>query len=279
MGAPRASRRRRRFFRSSHARADIAALLAAVEPKGRCLDLPAGGGVNIDGIRRAGFEPVAADLFPEEAAGTGAECVRADFTQPLPFPDESFAAALCSEGIEHSPSQLHLIREFARVLRPGGTLLVTTPNVLHLRARLAYLLTGHRGFTSLPVSEADHVRGISPEGTPHFHHAFLISYFGLRFLLKIAGFGDIRVTTTKYSSTAVALAPLLWLPVRLATGRLMARLRRAGHPDVASEITSHMMSADLLFGKKLILLARKKGQGPLPGGGTAALGGPRDEQL
>ncbi len=277
MDAPRACRRRQRLFRTGHAYEDIAALLADVEPKGRCLDLPAGTGVNIDGIRRAGFEPLAADLFPEKAVEKGAESVRVDFTQPLPFADGSFAAVLCSEGIEHSPNQLQLIREFARVLRPGGTLMVTTPNVLNLRGRFAFLLTGHWGFNRLPINEATHVNAVSSEGTPYIHHVFLISYFALRFLLKLAGFDELSVTTAKYSPTAVALAPLLWLPVRLATGRLAARLRRAGHPDIAAELISHVMSADMLFGKKLILLARKKGQWPLPGGGTTAPGEPRDE--
>ncbi|HUT34293.1 MAG TPA: class I SAM-dependent methyltransferase [Planctomycetota bacterium] len=259
MGSPRVRRRRPKVLRTGHAYEDIAALLADVKPKGRCLDLPAGTGVNIDGIRRAGFEPVAADLFPEKAAGKGAECVRVDFTQPLPFADGSFAAVLCSEGIEHSPNQLQLVREFARVLRPGGALLITTPNVLNLRARLTYLLTGHPATACLPISEASHVRAVSPQGGIYIHHVFLISYFALRFLLKLAGFGEIRVTTAKYSPTAIALAPVLWLPVRLATGRLVARLRRAGHPDIAAELISHVMSADMLLGKKLILLARKKG--------------------
>lgn len=45
--------KRPRLLRTGHAYEDIAAILAELAPKGRCLDLPAGKGVNIAGIRRA----------------------------------------------------------------------------------------------------------------------------------------------------------------------------------------------------------------------------------
>lgn len=249
--------RRSKLFRSGHAYEDIAALLGEVEPKGRCLDLPAGDGVNVEGIRKAGFEPVAADLFPEQAIAKGVACARVDFTEPLPFADGSFAAVLCSEGIEHSCRQLDLIGEFARVLEPGGTLLITTPNILNLRARLSFLLSGHRSLKGGPIGELSQAPGASPDGRVYIGHVFLVSYFALRFMLKAAGLARIRVATAKYSPTSLLLAPLLWLPVRLATGRLLRRLRAEGRGDMAAEMLAHVMAAEMLFGKKLILLAQK----------------------
>lgn len=240
------------------------ALLSEVRPKGPCLDLPAGTGVNISGIRQAGFEPVAADLYPEKAAEKGVRCVKADFTERLPLDDETFAAALCSEGIEHCPTQLKLVREFARVLKPGGTLMITTPNVLNLRARLAFMLNGHKSFVGTPVSEVTQVWGESGDGRLYIGHVFTVSYFALRFMLKLAGFSRIRVATAKYSTSSVLLALLLWLPVRVATARLLRKVRKRNHPDIADEIAAHVLSADLLFGKKLILLA-EKGHAPEPG--------------
>lgn len=249
--------KRPRVFRTGHAYEDIAALLGELALKGRCLDLPAGKGVNIEGIRRAGFEPVAADLFAEKAAETGAPCVRADFNEPLPFADGAFAAVLCSEGIEHLPRQLDLLREFARVLQPGGSVLITTPNALNLRARFAWLLTGHMTFKRGVVNEVTTIRETTAGGRPYIGHAFVPSYFTLRFLLKCAGFEAIRVTTAKYSPTSLVLAPLLWLPVRFATGGLLRTLGAQGHGDVADEIRRHVLCRDLLFGKKLIVLATK----------------------
>jgi len=45
----------------------------------------------------------------------------------LPFADRSFDTLLALEVLEHVPDPGALVREFARVLRPGGTLLVSVP--------------------------------------------------------------------------------------------------------------------------------------------------------
>ena len=47
----------------------------------------------------------------------------------MPVDDASFDAVLCTEVIEHVPDPLAAITEMARVLRPGGTLLLTAPFV------------------------------------------------------------------------------------------------------------------------------------------------------
>jgi len=46
----------------------------------------------------------------------------------LPFPDERFDAVVCSEVIEHVPDRPPLFEELTRVLRPGGTLILGTPD-------------------------------------------------------------------------------------------------------------------------------------------------------
>ena len=45
----------------------------------------------------------------------------------IPVPDASFDVILCSEVLEHVPNPVAAIAEFSRVLRPGGTLLLTAP--------------------------------------------------------------------------------------------------------------------------------------------------------
>ena len=45
----------------------------------------------------------------------------------IPVPDESFDVILCTEVLEHVPEPIAAIREFARILRPSGTLLLTAP--------------------------------------------------------------------------------------------------------------------------------------------------------
>jgi ubiquinone/menaquinone biosynthesis C-methylase UbiE len=45
----------------------------------------------------------------------------------IPVPDASFDAALCAEVLEHVPAPLDVVRELARILAPGGKLILTAP--------------------------------------------------------------------------------------------------------------------------------------------------------
>jgi SAM-dependent methyltransferase len=52
--------------------------------------------------------------------------VLADGAQ-LPFPAATFDSVLCTQVLEHVPEPITVLREIARVLRPGGVALVTVP--------------------------------------------------------------------------------------------------------------------------------------------------------
>jgi SAM-dependent methyltransferase len=51
-----------------------------------------------------------------------------DANDPLPFDSESFDVVWCSEVIEHLRDPAAAITEMRRVLKPGGMLVITTPN-------------------------------------------------------------------------------------------------------------------------------------------------------
>jgi SAM-dependent methyltransferase len=61
---------------------------------------------------------------------------------PFPYPDGHYATVLCCELIEHlSADPMHLMSEINRILKPGGYLVLTTPNAVALRA-IAGILNG-----------------------------------------------------------------------------------------------------------------------------------------
>ena len=45
----------------------------------------------------------------------------------IPEPDDSFDAILCTEVLEHVPDPTNALDEFARLLKPGGKLILTAP--------------------------------------------------------------------------------------------------------------------------------------------------------
>ena len=60
--------------------------------------------------------------------GAGVEFLQADLTEKLPIADGTVQVVYCSEVVEHLPFPEQLLAEIHRVLRPGGYLLLTTPN-------------------------------------------------------------------------------------------------------------------------------------------------------
>jgi SAM-dependent methyltransferase len=53
-----------------------------------------------------------------------------DAGRRLPFPDQSFDVVFCNDSINHLPGRLEVLRDWHRVLRPGGRLLFTDPIVV-----------------------------------------------------------------------------------------------------------------------------------------------------
>lgn len=60
--------------------------------------------------------------------GAQVEFLQADVTEKLPIADETVQLVYCSEVVEHLPFPEQLLTEVYRILRPGGYLLLTTPN-------------------------------------------------------------------------------------------------------------------------------------------------------
>lgn len=66
-----------------------------------------------------------------------------DLNKKLQFKDGQFDVITCIEVIEHLENPRQIIRDLARVLKPEGVLIVTTPNNESWRSILSYIFRGH----------------------------------------------------------------------------------------------------------------------------------------
>ncbi len=79
------------------------------------------------------------------------------------LPSETFDLVLCTEVVEHIPDSLSALREMHRLLRPGGTLVLSTPqrySPLEVTAKIAFLpgvINLVRFIYQEPILETGHI--------------------------------------------------------------------------------------------------------------------------
>src|SRR5687768_8331053 len=89
------------------------------------VDVPAGEGSTATWLKSCGAQVIPLDLFPEKFTSPGLECRECDLNESLPLDDSSADFIVSQEGIEHLTDQNNAFREFARVLKPQGRLILT----------------------------------------------------------------------------------------------------------------------------------------------------------
>lgn len=152
--------------------------------------------------------------------------------------------------IEHIENQAQLVREISRVLRSGGVLLLSTPNVLNVRSRVRFLFSGFLRGRVRPVhytSKRDRAPNI-----------YLIHCYELYYLLFHYGFEivELRRTRVKFPSRLLFCLcwPWMWSFSLLA---IIHSEKDAAQRRYNWQILSYLFSSALLFSDNIVVKAKK----------------------
>lgn len=210
------------------------------------LDLPAGNGHIVSELIKRGHRAVGGDINDAHE-----HFVRVDMESRLPFEDASFDAVSCLEGIEHVLDEVALLREFLRILRPGGLLIISTPNVMNLYSRLHYFLRGYP--YQFPPGACRLLKGDEAIDRGHVNP---LSYIRLRYLLESLGADVVGVAgdRSKRKILFPILMPIAWF------GRFLSRGDLDASPTERSRmqgIQQDLGSRAVMRSRSLVLAARK----------------------
>ena len=169
-----------------------------------------------------------------EARGIHTQCIDLNNELPLRFSSEYFDVILCSEVIEHLFSPDDLMDEIARLLRPGGYAIITTPNLACWKNRLV-MLFGWQPFYTEISTRARYGNPLAPAGLPSGH----IRLFTQRALCELARASGLQVEkianisssepTRILISKASRIINAVIVPLWPSMGdRIILRLRKPG---------------------------------------------------
>jgi len=176
------------------------------------VDVPAGNGATTEILREIGANVKAYDLFPEYFMLEDHTCERADIIEGLPLKQHSADMLICQEGIEHFSDQIKVFREFNRLLKNGGKLLITTPSYSNLAAKFSYLLFESENNKKMPPNEIDDIWMSDKSLTDEIYHGhiFLLGLQKLRVIGKLNGFKVKSIEYVRLSKGSIFLFPILY---------------------------------------------------------------------
>jgi len=192
-------------------------------PRGKLLDVGCGSGVWLMAMRELGWgiEGVDFDSRAVQAATERGLAVRCGSLEQQSFPDGTFDAVTMSHVIEHLPDPIRSLKECARILKPGGKLVLWTPNTSSL---------GHRVLKQ-------HWRGLEPP-----RHLYLFSPPSMRSVMERGGFNRISIRT-RNSRYIWQQGVLLWT-------------RRLGmHPILGVKLATALAPSMLAWLEAVLLVA------------------------
>jgi SAM-dependent methyltransferase len=228
--------------------------------EGAVLDLGAGSGFFTrllsaerakQGIK-AGDGIAACDISGSTFKADNVTLKECDVNLGLRYEDAAFDAVVAIEVFEHTRAPYDVIAEVYRVLKPGGLLIFSVPNVGHALSRIKFLFSGHYHMFPSPSIKPENAGRICGHIAPL---PFQYWHYGLR----RAGFADISLAPDRAKRSASFFAGLLWPANRLGTAAHTGRIARR-EPALAAETDAVAREANswtALTSRSLVFSARK----------------------
>ena len=215
----------------------------------RILDVGAGEGYFCGLVSERGYRVEACDYRKSLFKLPDVPFYPADLSKGIPLPDESFDCIVSIEVIEHIENHTQFMKELMRVAKKGGTIIVTTPNILSVTSRWHYFLFGYTDCAPRPLDplrEDYHLQHINPIGLPEI--LFLLERFG----------GEMAALETNRIRRSAWLPAILLYPVFALALRL--KLRRKEYADLLPLYRRHirwMLTPANLMGRITIAVGRR----------------------
>jgi SAM-dependent methyltransferase len=175
---------------------DLSVLMATLKPGDRLLDVGANPPLMLATMRELGVDAKGVDLHPESFERVigrfGLDMRAVDIErEQLPFGDGSFDVVYLAEVFEHLRiNPIFTAAELHRVLRPGGKLLLRTPNLYSLPGMYRFLVKG-TAYSCASDSVFDQYNMINNLG--FFGHIREYTYQELTAFMKRIGFAAVDV--------------------------------------------------------------------------------------
>lgn len=176
------------------------------EKRGFLLDVPAGTGALASRLKKLGFSVSCCDINPSLFSVHDIEIRRGDLNQALPYPSGSFDFITCLEGLEHLENPFNAIREFYRILKPGGKVFLSLPNYLNIERRLKFLITGL--FSKIPSPKRS---GKDRFENLWMHHLTALTFPVLKLALEHWGFKILTLEKDREKKRMKWLLPVVWV--------------------------------------------------------------------
>ena len=197
------------------------------------LDIPSGDGRATNIFKEQGAKVISLDIFPRTEKSYTSQY--GDMGGDLEIDDNSIDIIICQEGIEHVSDQYSLLKEFNRILKKDGELIITTPNISNIRSKVSHLFSESDMWKRMPYTEIDSIWHIEDKSMKfYFGHLFLLPVNHLKTLLALNGFGNFVYKKTKISKSSVFFGLLLY-PIYLILNIMafLASIRKNRHVDLS----------------------------------------------